>query len=386
MNILMVTYLFPPAFGGAIVQAMHLGVQLQKLGHAVSFLTDAGGAASSNDRHESFAVFRRATTRGGQRSLWRQLVWGLRILAFAWRHPEFRIFHFHSVRGPELLCMPVLRLMGRRTIYKITLADSDDPLALASRRRMGPMYRWCLQQVDRIVAISPVLRELSLKAGIDARRIVLVANGVNLRKFHFPPSAQRQALREKLGFAPGRKVILSIGAVESRKGYAHLLRAFEAIRSADADAMLVIAGPGNTAANAYYAELQDFIAAQGLRDVVFLGERKDVPDLMMAADLFAFCSSREGLPNVMLEAMCCGLGIVSLHIEGITDWLLEGRELAVDCLSEDPEVFAAACLRLLSVYEPEAGLAQSHKAATRFGIEVIARRYQDLYGELRAAA
>lgn len=385
MKILMVTYIFPPAFGGAIVQAFHLGRQLQSLGHSVSFLTDCGKEPSRNEGHESFEVFKRSTFLDAQRSLLRQLIWALRVVLFAWRHPEFKVLHFHSVRGPELLCMPVLNWMRRRTIYKSTLAESDDPHALGSRRLMGAVYRWCFRHVDRVIAISPILRDLAIRGGIDPGKIVLVANGVNVGRFHFPEAAQRGRLRAQFGIDSDSRVILSIGAVEERKGYLHLLQSFALVKQREPRAQLYIVGPGNADDNAYFRGLQAFIRAQDLRDVVFLGERKDVAELMMAVDLFAFCSRREGLGNVVIEALCCGLPVVTLHIEGITDWLLAGRRTGMNCTSSEPQVFATECLRSLTGYDRAIGLAESRSAAGSFGIETIAQRYHEVYGELRGA-
>lgn len=381
-TVLMVAFLFPPEFGGAIVQALRLSRELKLQGQDVHFLVDSGGRPSGEFLHDDVRVLRRSTGELPQRSMLRQLLWALRLVAFALAHPDYRVYHFHSVRGPELLAMPLLRLLGRRTIYKITLAGSDDPQTLGRRRLMGGVYRWLLRQITQVIAISPKLRDMAIAGGIDPARVVLVPNGVAPERFHPASSDERARLRRHFGWAADERVLLTVGSIEHRKGMDTLLQAFAQVRAQLAGCRLVIVGPGNDEGNPFYVELQAWLAGQGVQGVDFVGERDDVADRMRAADLFVFCSRQEGLPNVLLEALCCGLPVVAMDIEGITGWVLEGRTIARNLPDRDPARFADACLELLGRTDRPTCEAAAHAAAQDFGMDTIARRYRQIYAEL----
>lgn len=378
----MVTYLFPPDFGGAIVQALRLSHELRKQGHQVSFLTDNGNKESEKQIYENFPIHKLKTYSNNQRSFLKQLLWAFQVIIFAIKNPEFKIFHFHSVRGPELIAMPFLRLLNRKTIFKLTLAESDDPLTLSQRRLLGRPYNYCLKKIERIIAISPILQRMSISAGISEEKIVLVPNGVNLKKFHAPSQSERLELRKKLNFNEKEKIIISIGSIEHRKGYDYLIPAFKYIKEAIPEAKLLIIGPGNNKENEYFKELLDIKNNSEIKDILFLGQREDIPDFMMAADLFAFCSRQEGLPNVLLEACCSGLSVATMHIDGITDWIVKGRETAINCYSREPRDFATACITLLNGSSALLTKTESEKAALDFGIESVAKVYDELYAKL----
>lgn len=381
-TVLMVAFLCPPEFGGAIVQALRLSRELKLQGQDVHFLVDSGGQPSGEFLQDDVRVLRRATGALPQRSLVRQVLWALRLIAFALAHPSYKVYHFHSVRGPELLAMPVLRWLGRRTVYKITLAGSDDPLTLGRRRLMGGLYRWLLRQITLVIAISPKLRDMAVAGGIDPARVVMVPNGVAPERFHPATADERAQLRQRFGWAADERVLLTVGSIEHRKGLDTLLQAFSRVRGQLAGSRLVIVGPGNRDDNPFYVELQAWLAAHGVQGVTFAGECDDVADRMRAADLFVFCSRQEGLPNVLLEALCCGLPVVAMDIEGITGWVLQGRPIARNLPDRDPDRFADACLELLGRLDRPTCHAAAATAAHDFGIASIAHHYRRIYDAL----
>lgn len=381
-KILMVCYLFPPLFGGAIVQSLRLGRALQLRGHEVSFLADNNSNADKDEKYQTFNLYRRATWIDDQFSTLKKIVWAFRVLAFSLGHRGFDIYHFHSVRGPELLLIPVLRLLGIKVVVKLTLADSDDPLTFKGRRLLGIPYAWCQKRVDMMVAISPSLVDRASRAGVASSKVSLVANGVDLIRYRPPDQAEKASLRAELGLNEADTVIVSIGAVEHRKGYDLLLRAFKSIQAEIPQAKLLIVGPGNDKTNEYFQGLLSCIELEKLAGVTFLGRREDVDQILKAADLFAFCSRQEGFGTALIEAMACGLSVAAMDIEGITQWILDGRPATRNCLSRRPEDFASDCVQLIRLRSGAVAQAQAESAARDFGIDAIALRYEEIYAAL----
>jgi glycosyltransferase involved in cell wall biosynthesis len=380
--ILMVCFTFPPEFGGAIVQALRLGAELQTRGCEVAFLADNGDGADADLRHESFDLYRRRTFTAARSNL-RKLIWTLRIVLFALAHPKFRVFHFHSVQGPELLAMPVLKWLGRKTIVKLTLAESDDPATLTRRRLMGKLYRACLGSVHRYIAISPSLKRMACSVGVAPERVLLVANGVETARYSLPMPDEIARARAALDIPEGVPVMASIGAVEHRKGYDLLIAAFETIRRERPDAVLLIIGPGNEDTNPFHVQLQQYMAERGIGGVRFLGRREDIHEILRAVDLFAFCSRQEGFGTAIVEAMCAGLAVAVMDIPEITGWIVGERPDAVNTPSRDPQEFARLCLQLLAQRTPASSAALAESAARDFGMAAIGNTYEALYAELR---
>ena len=380
--ILMVCFIFPPEFGGAIIQALRLGAELQGRGCDVAFLTDNGNGADADMRHESFDLYRRRTFSDSRASNLRKLIWTARIVLFALIHPRFRIFHFHSVQGPELLCMPVLKWLGRKTIVKLTLAESDDPATLTRRRLMGPIYRVCLSAVHRFVAISPSLRSMACSVGVPPERVRLIANGVETEQYHLPSADAVQQARRELDIAAGVPVLVSIGAIEHRKGYDLMLAAFGHIQRQLPNTVLLVIGPGNELGNDFHVGLVNFLADNAVEGVRFLGRRNDIHEILKAADLFVFCSRQEGFGTAIVEAMCTGLSVAVMDIPGITEWVIGDRPAATNCPSRDPEIFANECLQLLATRSDAAAGAIAAHAQTIFGMKTIANSYVAVYQEI----
>ena len=120
--------------------------------------------------------------------------------------------------------------------------------------------------------------------------------------------------------------------------------------------------------------------ARGLSDrVVFLGLRRDVPEILRAAEILAMPSSREGLPIVLLEAMAAALPVVVTRVGGIPEVVTEEKTGLF--VSQDPASIASALRRLLS--DPDLARLLGRQARRlieeRYDIRTVARRYEELY-------
>jgi len=382
----MVSMLFAPEdFGGAPIQALYLAKALGRKGIHVEFLTDNGVRPSVQEIYEGVTVTRAKTFCAKPLSKLREVVFTIRILGFVVRRPDLQILHFHSIRGMESFLFPFFRVIGRKVLLKLTLAESDDPLTFRKRRLLGWAYFFCLTKVHRIVAISRRLKDLSREAGLPDKIVRLIFNGVNVDIFSPVSGRDKTEIRRRLEIEVSDVLLLSIGKIEHRKGYDLLLRAYERILDSIPNAALLILGPGNNESNEYYRNLQAFISERNLPRVRFLGKRTNVDDYLKASDCFVFCSRLEGFGTVLIEAMACGIPTVAMDIPGISaDIITDDRigQISANCTAED---FSSAVIALLGRVGRDEVLKAAADIRLRFSIDRIANQYIEIYQEIVSA-
>lgn len=166
---------------------------------------------------------------------------------------------------------------------------------------------------DRVIAVSRSYLELAQAAGVPANKLELIYNGIK------PKAAgganRRSALRTELGIPVDALVVAIIGRLGPEKGHRAFLQAAATIAGVRADTHFLIVGEG-----AEHAALQAYVAERGLdARVAFAGHRDDVDALYDAIDVVAIASLREGLPNVLLEAMLNGVPVVAMGVGGIPE-------------------------------------------------------------------
>jgi len=173
-----------------------------------------------------------------------------------------------------------------------------------------------LRCYDKIVAVSDTIRDELLKWGISKRKTLLVRNGIDVRRF--PSSKDAGMVRSQLGILPDEKVIGSVGRIEKGKGHEQMLEAAESILASYPRTRFLVVGDGPL--------LNDLkIKASGL-PFIFTGMRRDVEDMYAAMDIFVLPSMNEGLPMVMLEAMCSDKPVVVSRVGEIPHVINDGRD------------------------------------------------------------
>lgn len=219
---------------------------------------------------------------------------------------------------------------------------------LGALESADPKKVTALRRADRVLAVSRFTAGLVEKVGVAPERIAVVHPGCDAERFR--PSAPDAALRQRwLGSRSRDRVVLTVGALVTRKGQDMVIRALPSVRRAVPDVTYVIVGEGP-----HRGPLEELARQVGVADqVVFAGavDAKDLPPLYALSDVFAMPSREqerdvEGFGLVFLEASASGKPVVGGRSGGIPDALVEGRTgLLVD--PQDPDDIAAALTRLL---------------------------------------
>lgn len=376
----MVSMFFPPAFGGASVQSLRLSKELIRQGYCVEFLSDNGTKHTVRDDHyDGIKVTRLKTFSDNMNSKIRELIFSIKLIFFVLHRPDIKIVHFHAVRGLELLTFPILRLMGKKIVLKLTLVGVDDPMAFKQRRFLSPFFMAGLKYANSMVAISEELKNRALEAGFDSDVVRKIYNGFDEKNFFIPDQLLKKNLRHQLNIPESAPVFLSIGKIEYRKGYDLLLQAFVDIQKTMPDAILIIVGPDNVEANGYYVNLLSFIAQRELKNICFVGRQFNVHEFTKASDYFLFCSRQEGFGTVMIEAMACGLPTVAMNIQGVTEDIITDKNIGVINYSHQPAEFAEQTLSLINSIQQKNIPIAVKSLAEKFSISYIAKSYIELY-------
>jgi len=206
-------------------------------------------------------------------------------------------------------------LLGRWLGVPVTVTLRGTETRHARDSALAPRLRTALQRAHRVFAVSDSLRQVALGLGIPAARLQVVGNGVDLDRFNPLPRAQA---RKTLGLPEGVPVLVSVGGLVERKGFHRVIEQLPALRQAFPGLIYLVVGGANPEGD-MGAELRQQVARLGLQDHVrFLGplapDQLRVP--LSAADVFVLATRNEGWANVFLEAMACGLPVVTTAVGG----------------------------------------------------------------------
>ena len=166
-----------------------------------------------------------------------------------------------------------------------------------------------LNTIQTSAAVSQALADEMVKLAPSAKKPIVLRNGVDLDLFH--PDAIKPNLPFKV--ENDEKLILSVGNLVELKGH-HLV--IEALASLD-NVKLIIIGEGEERAN-----LQKLVAELSLTERVhFTGNimQAELPGFYAVADALVLASSREGMPNVLLECLACGTPVVATDVGGCSE-------------------------------------------------------------------
>ena len=195
----------------------------------------------------------------------------------------------------------------------ITLRGTEVPHSRNPALR--PRLSRTLQAAARVFSVSDSLRRLAIELGAAAEKTEVVGNGVDTTRFY--PVA-RAAARQKYGLPPHARVLVSVGALVERKGMHRVIDVMPALLKRHPDLQYAIVG-GASPEGDNRAELAAQVARLGLAGRVhFLGALP--PDelkwALSASDIFVLATGNEGWANVFLEAMACGLPVVTTDVGG----------------------------------------------------------------------
>lgn len=204
-------------------------------------------------------------------------------------------------------------------------------------------------------------------------RMLVTHNGIDTQRFNFS-SAARQHLRTELNLK-NNKVFIAIGRFHKAKDYPNLLTAFSIFIKSQPDSQLLIIGDGELR-----PQIEEQIKMLDLQArVSLLGIRKDVPELLSAADFFVLSSAWEGLPLVVGEAMACQRVVISTDAGGAREFLIN-EDFLVD--TRNSTALAESMRKAVDLAEDAAseyGKKSRQYVLEKFSLDRVVERWLAIY-------
>jgi UDP-glucose:(heptosyl)LPS alpha-1,3-glucosyltransferase len=295
--------------------------------------------------------------------------------------------HFDLVQSHErIACCDVYRAGdGVHARWLEERARVQGPLARLATR-LSPHHRYLLAaeralfthaRLKAVICNSEMVRrDIAQRFGTPGEKLVLIRNAVDSERFH--PGLreeQRDAVRQQLAIPRLARLVLHVGSGFERKGVATLLRA---LSRATHETWAIVVGRDKRLER-YMAEARSLGIGERVR---FVGAVSDVRPYYAAADVFALATLYDPQPNAALEAMACGLPVVTTPRCGAAELLEDGVSGYVrDAL--DVAGLAQAIDRL-DLASARAMGAAARAAVEPFTPQAMAREYLALYERLLA--
>ncbi|HTK07523.1 MAG TPA: glycosyltransferase family 4 protein [Ktedonobacteraceae bacterium] len=423
-RVCVLSFKFHPFIGGAEVQAEKHARHIQKLGHEALVLTLRHNKQwEGKEDYKGLPIIRVGSI--CRHKGWMRLgkfghpFFMLGVFLALWRlRQQYDVIHVMQMSSLAAIAVFIGNLLQKPTIISIQSAGPDER-QVARIRRDGAMLmadtlegvldssffrinikNWipgaleCLQQTSfaggftlrylkRSNAFYQVLSTRSyqylVRNGIRPEQIISLPNGVDTAVFQ--PAAQVDRTRTE-------RDIVCVARLEYPKGVDVLLHAWGRMMHEPAEwrshlkPRLRLVGGG-----LFRPQFERFVAELGIQDSVeFLGQRRDVPDLLQHAWGFVLPSRWEGMPNALIEAMSCGLPCVATRVSGSEDVISEGSNgLLVE--PENPEAMARALRRILEdgAFAQQLGQEARQTVLRKYHITALAEQCLQFYHQLQAA-
>ena len=229
----------------------------------------------------------------------------------------------------------------------------------------------------KIVCCSEASRMVHTALGYDPDRMVVIPNGFDLNLFK-PDLEEGTLLRQELGIPEDTIIIGMVGRFDPQKDHLNFIKAAALLHTETKDVQFLLCGDDITWEN---YQLSSWIKDSNLSKYFhLLGRRNDIPRIMTALDIASSSSSYgEGFPNIVGEAMACGVPCV---VTDVGDSALIVGDTGIVASPKDPNALALAWKELIEIgrdKRQKLGHDARLRIGEKFSLPSIVKRYEELY-------
>jgi glycosyltransferase involved in cell wall biosynthesis len=383
LNVLMITGVYLPEINGAVLQCSQL---INKLEECVNYsvLTCTNDESMEGcDYIDGVRVTRIFMSK--ERKL-KYIIGAARFfLCLTMMLRKTDLVHIHGFSKRNAIVILSSMLLRKKVVIKMTSYGHDDAMSI---KNYSPILWSIFKCCHAYIGISPAFLASYQESGLSEHKYNFIPNGVNLDRYSPISTAERKELRGAYGFAEHDNLIVFVGHFSPEKRPTLLYKAWVRLCKQNIFAKLIFIGhtKDNFEVDEGIAESikQDGFLRGVLSLIHFVEETPKVEDYMKIADVFVLPSIREGMPNVLLEAMACALPVIVSDLPGVTDWLIEDGVTGVLFSSDDPDVLANTIspFFMTSGNKQKMGMAARHCMERNFSFALTSQGVLDLYRKM----
>ncbi len=363
----------PGPVGGAERQARLQAEELARRGHSVEVVTQRS-ARSGSGRVEGIRVTRLPCFGTGTARTGTYLPF-----LFAWlllNAARYDIVHVHLAN----LQADVAALAGRlrRVPMYVKIAMGGPRGEIARMHRVAWATRYVgIRSARRVQVISAEIEADIASLGIPPERVVRIPNGLDASVYHPVSVDERAALRRELDLPKDELLVLYAGRFARYKGILDLLEAWRQVTPSVPATLVVV---GEAALDAPVGELP------ATPRTIIRPWSPRIASYFQACDLYVHPSQADGMPNVVLEAMACGLAVVATRVAAVPTMIEDGvTGRLVDIGSVDQLRTAIEGLVRDPKTRGRLGIAAAEHVAATYPIARVVDRIEQVYEEMLAA-
>ena len=210
------------------------------------------------------------------------------------------------------------------------LANSKIPLFLTKHvgsfiEKKDFLHKLLYRRVNRVFAISSVIgKNLSETTPVKPDRIIILSNGTDTKKFD-PNNVDRKKIRNEFDISSDEIVIGMLGRFTPGKGHEEFLWAANELNKEYKKLRFMIVGEPSMGESEYMNKIRNLAHKYELKNLIFTGYREDIPEVLIAMDIFAFPSHSEAFGIALVEAMAMKKPSVCSNAEGVLDIAVDGK-------------------------------------------------------------
>ena len=279
------------------------------------------------------------------------------------RRSQFDILHVHMMEWPAFTAVRVGKLLKKQVVIKDSTMNGIFNLL---RYPDGVSKQQEVIEYANFVAMTQMIRNNFLKAGISPEKISMIPNGIPVTV-----PEPKQSWKNKVVFVGNL-------TQQPAKGIDVLLAAWTTVIESFPSATLTIVGEGDILA---YTRHTESLSISG--SVSFVGKQQNTKRILQESDVFVLPSRREGMSNALMEAMMCAMPVVVTDVSGSQDLVQNGVSGLIVPPAEIAGL-AAAIIRMLS--NPAEAITMGKKAyesiTTKCDMRKVGNLYYDLYQKI----
>lgn len=364
-----------PSLGGSGVVATELGLKMANKGHEMHYITSSKPFRFM-DVHPNIH-FHEVTIEGY--AVFKYPPYDIALanrIAQVIESEQLDVLHVHYA-VPHAISAILAKDMAESSIGIITTLHGTDVTILGHDPALKNTLTYGINKSDRVTAVSHSLRNETIELLHPKTAIQTIYNFIDEEKY-YPHEAG--TLREELGIATDEKILIHISNFRKVKRIPDIIESFRLIDTQYKTKLLLVGeGPEKF-------ELEEFVERNGLQDdILFLGKRDDLPELLSISDVMLLLSEKEAFGLVLLEAFACGVPAVANAIGGIPEVVEDGVNGFLVELG-DVQAVADRVTQLLSnpVMYQQMKENAIQTVQNDFSSEMIVNQYEELYYEVAA--